>query len=130
MTFNYPREIFSMKGTKYWKKIKFCVLLTHFSCLSNKKLAYITASLCFVEAWVVSQQDLAFIKSIISDIIIVLDKQGIIQKKSASCSQTLPCLLIFFWNFILFCKCQKWSFNKDRLVSATAIYQTRALLQF
>ena len=51
--------------------------------------------------------------------------QGIIQKKSVSGSRTLPCLLIFFRNFILIWKYQKGSLNRGTLVSATAIYQTR-----
>ena len=38
--------------------------------------------------------------------------QGIIQKKSASGSRTLPCLAIFFRNFVLIWKCQKWSLNR------------------
>ena len=50
--------------------------------------------------------------------------QRIIQKKSESGSQTLRCL-IFFQNFILIWKCQKWSLNRGTLVSATAIYQTK-----
>ena len=51
--------------------------------------------------------------------------QGIIQKKSASGSWTLPCLVIFFQGLILIWKCQKWSLNGGTLVSATAIYQTK-----
>ena len=51
--------------------------------------------------------------------------QGIIQKKSASGSRTLRCLVIFFQNFILIRKCQKGSLNRGTLVSATAIYQTK-----
>ena len=51
--------------------------------------------------------------------------EGIIQKKSASGSWTLPCLVIFFQNFILIRKCQKWSLNRGTLVSTTAIYQTK-----
>ena len=42
--------------------------------------------------------------------------QGIIQKKSASGSWMLPCLLIFFENFILIWKCQKWSLNSGTLL--------------
>ena len=52
--------------------------------------------------------------------------QGIIQTKSASDSRALPCLVIFFRNFILIWKCQKWSLNRGTLVSATAIYQTKS----
>ena len=33
--------------------------------------------------------------------------------------------MIFFQNFILIWKCQKWSLNRGTLVSATAIYQTK-----
>ena len=51
--------------------------------------------------------------------------QGTIQKKSASGSRTLPCLIIFFQNFILVWKCPKWALNRGTLVSATAIYQTK-----
>ena len=51
--------------------------------------------------------------------------QGIIQKKSASGSWTLPCLVIFFQGLILIWKCQKWSLNRGTLVSATAIYQIK-----
>ena len=50
---------------------------------------------------------------------------GTIQKKSASGSRILPCLKIFFRNFILIWKCQKWSLNRGTLVSATAIYQMK-----
>ena len=50
---------------------------------------------------------------------------GIIQKKSVSGSQMLPCLVILFGNFILICKCQKGSLNRGTLVSAPAIYQTK-----
>ena len=49
---------------------------------------------------------------------------GIIQKKSASRSQTLPCLMIFFQNFILIWKCQKVSLSRGTLVWITAIYET------
>ena len=49
------------------------------------------------------------------------DPQGIIQKKSASGSWMLPYLKIFFKNFILIWKSQKWSLNRGTLVSATAI---------
>ena len=42
--------------------------------------------------------------------------QGIIQKKLTSGSRTLSCLLIFFRNFILIRKCQKWSLNRGTLV--------------
>ena len=45
--------------------------------------------------------------------------QGIIQKKSASGSRTLPCLVIFFRNFILIWKCQKWYLNRGTLVLVT-----------
>ena len=51
--------------------------------------------------------------------------QWIIQKKSASGSWMVPCLIIFFWNFILTWKCQKGSSNRGPLVSPTAIYQTK-----
>ena len=51
--------------------------------------------------------------------------QGIIQRKSVPGSWMLPCLVIFFRNFILIWKCQKWSWNRGTLVSATAIYQTQ-----
>ena len=58
--------------------------------------------------------------------ILVLDCfQGIIQKKSASVSWTLPCLVIFFRNFILIWKYQKRSLNRGTLVSETAINQTK-----
>ena len=53
--------------------------------------------------------------------------QGIIQKKSVSGSQMLPCRVIFFRNFILIWKCQKWSSNRGTLVSAT---KQSSLLQF
>ena len=55
---------------------------------------------------------------------VIKGAQGIIQKKSASGSQKLPCIVIFFRNFILIWKCQKGSLNRGTLVSATAIYQT------
>ena len=43
-------------------------------------------------------------------------------KKSASGSWTLPCcLIIFFRNFILIWKCQKWSLNRGTLVSVTKV---------
>ena len=51
---------------------------------------------------------------------------GIIQKKSASGSRTLPCLVIFFRNFILIWKCQKWYLNRCTLVLVT---KQSALLQ-
>ena len=51
--------------------------------------------------------------------------QGIIQKKSTSSIWMLPCLVIFFQNFILIWKCQKWSLNRGTLVSAPIIYQTK-----
>ena len=51
--------------------------------------------------------------------------QGIIQKKSASRSRTLPSLLIFYWNFILIRQCQKWSLNRGNVVLGTTIYQTK-----
>ena len=37
----------------------------------------------------------------------------------------LPFLKIFFLNVILIRKCQKWSFSRGTLVSATTIYQTK-----
>ena len=42
--------------------------------------------------------------------------QGIIQKKSASDSRMLPCLITFIWNFILIWKCRKWCLNRGTLV--------------
>ena len=60
-------------------------------------------------------------------------RQKIIQKKSASSSWMLPFLFFFFFffkNFILIWKCQKWSLNRDTLVSSTAIYHTKCLLPF
>ena len=51
--------------------------------------------------------------------------QGIIQKKSVSRSRMLPSLMIFYWNFILIWKCQKWSLNRGTVVLATTIYQTK-----
>ena len=51
--------------------------------------------------------------------------QGIIQKKSASGSWTLTCLKIFFQNFIMIWKCQKWSLNRDTTVPTNVIYQTK-----
>ena len=39
------------------------------------------------------------------------DKQRIIQKKSASSSWMLPCLVIFFWNLILIWKLPKMVFK-------------------
>ena len=48
-----------------------------------------------------------------------------IQKKSASGSWMLPCLVIFFCSFILIWKLQKCSLNRSTLVSATATYQTK-----
>ena len=50
--------------------------------------------------------------------------QRIIQKKSASGSQTLPCLLIFFSKFYFDLKLPKMVFKRGTLVLATAIYQT------
>ena len=38
------------------------------------KFAYIAATLCFVETWVFPEQDMALIKSITSDMIVVFDK--------------------------------------------------------
>ena len=37
----------------------------------------------------------------------------------------LPCLTIFFRNFILIWKFQKWSLNRGTLVPTTGIYQTK-----
>ena len=53
--------------------------------------------------------------------------QGIIQKKSASSSQMLPCLRIFFRNFILIfiLNMPKMVFNRGTLVSPTAVYQMK-----
>ena len=51
--------------------------------------------------------------------------QRTIQKKSASGCRTLPCLVIYFRNFILIWKCWKCSLNRGTLVSATVIYQTK-----
>ena len=51
--------------------------------------------------------------------------QGIIQKRSASGSQMLLYIEIFFRNVVLIWKCQKWSLNRGTLVLATAIYQTK-----
>ena len=51
--------------------------------------------------------------------------QGIIYKKSASGSRTLPCLVILFQISILIRKCQKRFLNWGTLVPAPAIYQTK-----
>ena len=40
-------------------------------------------------------------------------------------SRMLPSLVIFYWNFILIWKCQKWSLNRGTIVLATTIYQTK-----
>ena len=63
----------------------------------------------------------------VSNILLKNCTQGIIQKKSVSDSRMLLCLIIFFWNFILIWKCQKWSLNRGTLVSVT---KQSALLQF
>ena len=56
---------------------------------------------------------------------VVQRSQGTIQKKSVSASRTLPCLVIFFWNFILIWKCGKCFLNRVTLVSASVIYQMK-----
>ena len=61
------------------------------------------------------------------DHLLLHNYQRIIQKKSAFGSRTLPCLLIFFWNFMLIWQCQKWSLKRGTLVAATTVYQTKCL---
>ena len=56
--------------------------------------------------------------------------QGIIKKKSASGSRTLPCVVGFFQSPILIWKCQKSSLNRGTLVPAPSIYQTKCPFLF
>ena len=57
---------------------------------------------------------------------IKFEQQGIIRKKSMSGSRTQDYLATFIWNYFLIWKYQKWSLNRDTLVSATVIYQTES----
>ena len=59
-----------------------------------------------------------------------LGLQGIIQKKSVSSSWMLLCLMIFFQNFILILKCQKWSLNRGTLPNELLFYSSKCLFLF
>ena len=64
----------NLKKKKKKKKNQILCTFVAFFLLTYYNLANKAASLCFVETLVVSEQDMTWIKSIISDIIIVLDK--------------------------------------------------------
>ena len=97
-------EIQSAKGDICYKrreiseKSQILCTFVAFFLLKYRKLANITTSFCFVETWVLSEQDMALIKSIISDLIIVLDKH-VLEKISIDC---LVCSIYLVTRFIFF----------------------------
>ena len=68
-----PKGNNSYKRHQILKKYRILCTSVALFLVKYKKLANITASLYFVEKWVTFEQDMALIKSIISDITIVLD---------------------------------------------------------